>query len=200
MKRPSKPIDVLQDVVIETDIGNIFIKVYVNRAPITAKNFLALVDIKAYAGGSFYRSVKSEHLMAGDMELVQGGILPRQSPFPSIEHETTVETGMAHDIGVVSMARRSPGTASTEFFVCLAKMPILDYSGGLSNGNFDGHGYASFARVVAGLDVIQKIQAMPTGVEHHDLGSDVDTEEFEKFKPQLLKKKVSILDIRRVQS
>ena len=133
-------------------------------------------------------------------QLFGGWRIECRPPFPSIEHETTVETGMAHDIGVVSMARRSPGTASTEFFVCLAKMPILDYSGGLSNGNFDGHGYASFARVVAGLDVIQKIQAMPTGVEHHDLGSDVDTEEFEKFKPQLLKKKVSILDIRRVQS
>ncbi|MDC0000549.1 peptidylprolyl isomerase, partial [Porticoccaceae bacterium] len=147
----SNEIDSFQDVVIKTSIGSIFIKVYVNRAPITAKNFLALVDAKVYTRGCFYRAVNTEHHMPGDMQLLQGGILPRQSPFPSIEHETTVETGIAHDIGVVSMARRAPGTASTEFFICLANMPILDYSGCVSNGEFDGYGYASFGRVGAGL-------------------------------------------------
>jgi peptidyl-prolyl cis-trans isomerase A (cyclophilin A) len=56
------------------------------------------------------------------------------------------------------MARQAPGTASTEFFICVGNQPGLDYGG---ENNPDGQGYAAFGKVVKGLNVIQKIYDQP---------------------------------------
>jgi len=191
-------IDAFVEVAIETTVGVISIHVYINRAPITAINFLKLVETNEYAGGSFYRAVRVGQRIPGNLELIQGGILPRQPPFPPIKHETTRETGILHDTGVVSMARRAPGTGCTEFFICLRRMSILDFSSGRSTGKFDGYGYASFGRVVGGLETVRKIQEMPSGVVYPNLGPDFESKEFEEFRAQILKKKVPMLNIRRV--
>ena len=59
--------------------------------------------------------------------------------------------------GTISMARREPGTASTEFFICVGPQPELDYEG---KRNRDGQGFAAFGQVVSGMDVVRKIQEM----------------------------------------
>jgi peptidyl-prolyl cis-trans isomerase A (cyclophilin A) len=55
------------------------------------------------------------------------------------------------------MARNEPGTASTEFFICVGDQPELDFGG---NRNPDGQGFAVFGRVLSGMDVVQKIQQL----------------------------------------
>ena len=54
------------------------------------------------------------------------------------------------------MARMGPGTASTEFFICVGDQPSLDYEG---KRNPDGQGFAAFGKVVKGMDVVRSIQA-----------------------------------------
>jgi peptidyl-prolyl cis-trans isomerase A (cyclophilin A) len=75
-----------------------------------------------------------------------------------IEHETTKKTGIKHEDGTISMARLEPGTASSEFFICINDQPQLDF-GGMRNP--DGQGFAAFGKVTSGLNVVKKIQMMP---------------------------------------
>ncbi|GAB1451395.1 hypothetical protein MASR2M47_14510 [Draconibacterium sp.] len=57
--------------------------------------------------------------------------------------------------GTISMARTEPGTASTEFFICIGDQPELDFEG---KRNPDGQGFAAFGKVIEGMDVVLKIQ------------------------------------------
>ena len=56
------------------------------------------------------------------------------------------------------MARLGPGTASTEFFICVGAQPSLDFGGAR---NADGQGFAVFGRVVSGMDVVRAIHSTP---------------------------------------
>ena len=75
---------------------------------------------------------------------------------PPIKHETTVLTGILHKDGVISMARNEPGTATSEFFICIGDQPSLDYGG---KRNPDGQGFAAFGKV---MDVVRKIHKSAT--------------------------------------
>lgn len=66
---------------------------------------------------------------------------------------------MLHKNGVISMARSKPGTASSEFFICVGDQPELDFGG---KRNPDGQGFAAFGKVVAGMLVVNKIHQQPT--------------------------------------
>jgi peptidyl-prolyl cis-trans isomerase A (cyclophilin A) len=73
---------------------------------------------------------------------------------PPIVHESTEKTGFLHTDGVISMARSEPGTASSEFFICVGDQPELDFEG---KRNPDGQGFAAFGRVMQGMDVVRVI-------------------------------------------
>ena len=94
------------------------------------------------------------------IEVIQGGIRFSQDrkSLPPIEHEITEKTGILHKDGVISMARSEPGTASSEFFICVGDQPELDYGG---KRNPDGQGFAAFGKVIAGMDVVKKIHIQP---------------------------------------
>ena len=94
------------------------------------------------------------------IEVIQGGLGFQESEnrLPPIRHETTAETGIMHRDGAFSMARSAPGTASSEFFICIGDQPALDF-GGLRNP--DGQGFAAFGQVVRGMDVVRAIQQRP---------------------------------------
>jgi peptidyl-prolyl cis-trans isomerase A (cyclophilin A) len=155
--RPQNPM-----VLIRTDLGDIIIEVDQSRAPITAKNFLRYVDENRFRSASFYRVVTPENQPDNTVkiEVIQGGIGPVESDqrLPAIVHETSVQTGLRHRHGTVSMARREPGTADSEFFICIGDQPELDFGG---RRNPDGQGFAAFGRVVKGMDIVQKIQRRP---------------------------------------
>ncbi len=150
-------------VVFSTEMGDIEAEIYVDKAPVTAANFLRYVDGGRYGNGCacFYRVVRPDNQpgRAVKIEVIQGGFYEDSSvekyQFPPIRHETTTETGVRHRDGVLSMARLEPGTASSEFFICLGDQPELDFGG---RRNPDGQGFAAFGQVIRGMDVVRKIQ------------------------------------------
>ena len=143
-----------------TELGPIVIELYPDKAPITVANFLAYADQHLLDGGTFYRTVspKNDNNPA-TISVIQGGLNRDDSPLPAIAHETTQVTGIRHTDGVISMARDKPGTAGSEFFICLGDNPALDFGGAR---NKDGQGFAAFGKVVQGMDVLRKIHDAPT--------------------------------------
>ena len=145
---------------IITDKGNLEVEVYENKAPITATNFLKLCDDEVYKEASFYRVVRMDNQQQSPVkiEVIQGGLRIDSlvEMFQPIEHEITQNTGIKHRDGVISMARNKPGSASTEFFICIGDQPELDFGG---KRNPDGQGFAAFGKVIRGMDVVRSIQA-----------------------------------------
>ena len=147
---------------IQTTLGNIQVELYPDKAPVTAKNFLHLADEGVYRNAEFYRTVRMNNQPNNQVkiEVIQGGLFEDSlvDKIPPIPHETTKQTGIKHKDGVISMARNAPGSASSEFFICIGDQPELDYGG---KRNPDGQGFAAFGRVVRGMDIIKKIQMLP---------------------------------------
>jgi peptidyl-prolyl cis-trans isomerase A (cyclophilin A) len=168
-----------------TDKGTIVIALDLEHAPITAGNFLAYADKGLLDGGSFYRTVspKNDNNPA-TISVVQGGLGDGGTRLPPIAHETTKATGILHKNGVISMARDTPGSATSEFFICLGDNPVLDHGGAR---NKDGQGFAAFGRVVEGMDVVRAIHDTPTVKKADDL----------YMKGQIIEKPVRILKLSR---
>lgn len=154
----SDPIHIL----LETTLGNIEIAVDHAHAPATAANFLRYVDGGFYDGGRFHRTVTPGNQPDDSIriEVIQGGVNPeRQAETgPPIPLERTTATGLAHRDGTISMARFAPDSAVSDIFICIGDQPVLDF-GGMRNP--DGQGFAAFGRVVAGMDVVRRIQGQP---------------------------------------
>jgi len=172
-------------VVMETEQGNIEIELYLDKAPVTAGNFLRLVDNGDLDGATFYRVVTYDNDRGSPkIEVIQGGLGDASEGFETIDHETTEQTGIRHTDGVISMARGAVGTASTEFFICVGDQPGLDYG---QMRNADGQGFAAFGKVVSGMDVVHRINRLPA-----DAPSDSDY-----TTGQILGKPVAITRVRR---
>ena len=147
----------LPRVVLRTGKGTITLELAADKAPITCANFLRYVDAGRYDGGVFYRAMK---LLPQPLTgLVQGGVKndPARS-FPPIAHESTRQTGLSHTDGTVSMARYDPGTATSEFFICIGDIVSLDADPAQPG---DNAGFAAFGRVVDGMDAARAILASP---------------------------------------
>lgn len=143
-------------VTLSTELGDIVIEMAVEAAPLTATNFIQLVEGGYLDSGSFYRVVYPENDNgAPPISVIQGGLQDAMGRFPKIPHESTEQTGLRHLDGSISMARGEVGTASTEFFICVGDQPALDH-GAIRNS--DGQGFAVFGRVVKGMDVVREIQ------------------------------------------
>jgi len=148
-------------VVLDTTSGPIEITVYPDKAPISAADFLRYVDDGLYTNSGFYRTVHAGNdPREMGMSLIQGGRLDREIIGEPIAHELTTDTGMSNEGGAVAIARLEPGTGSaTYFFINVGNNDFLD-TGGIRNP--DGQGYATFARVTKGMDVVREIQKMET--------------------------------------
>ena len=149
----------LPKVEVETSMGNILLEIDTIHASVTAGNFLKLVDQGVYLNASFYRVVRMDNQPKSPVkiEVIQGGLMDDDliDNYPGIKHETTEMTGLKHLDGTFSMARNEPGTACTEFFICVGDQPELDFGG---KRNPDGQGFAAFGQVVSGMDVVLQIQ------------------------------------------
>ncbi len=173
-------------IVLETAFGQIVVALDAARAPATTDNFLHYVDGGSYDGGRFHRTVrldnnsnanlKAEAIGAGiaagadrgalpndaiAIEVIQGGIDPTRSgeQRPAIALERTSETGLRHVDGTISMARLTPDSAVSDFFICINDQPSLDFGG---QRNPDGQGFAAFGQVIEGMDVVRTIQGQPS--------------------------------------
>ena len=91
------------------------------------------------------------------MSLIQGGRLDQEIVGGPIAHELTTDTGISNANGAVSIARDEPGSGSAAyFFINIGNNDFLDTGG---TRNPDGQGYATFARVTDGMDVVRSIQS-----------------------------------------
>lgn len=151
-------------VVLETALGNITVALEVERAPITAGNFLRYVDEGRLDGTSFYRAM---HLAWGEQPngLIQGGTQhdPRRV-LPPIAHERTSETGLSHVRGALSMARFEPGTATGDFSILIRDLTGMDADPDNPDPAFHD-GYAVFGHVAEGMDVVEAIHQEPRDPE-----------------------------------
>lgn len=116
--------------------------------------------------------------------MVQGGLGDEGARLPPIAHETTRVTGIRHTDGVISMARDGPGSATSEFFICLGANPSLDHGGAR---NKDGQGFAAFGKVVEGMDVVRAIHDAPA----------VSNADDPYMKGQMIRNPVRILELSR---
>ena len=168
-------------VALDTSAGRIVVALHPDKAPVTAGNFLRYVDQKRFDGTVFYRAVGGP-----GYGFIQGGTQndPKRV-LPPIKHEPTSQTGLTHDDGALSMARYAPGSATGDFFVVLGKMPAMDAH---PESAGDNQGFAVFAHVVEGLDIVKAIQACP---KSPTAGNGV-------MKGQMLEPTVKILSARRL--
>lgn len=153
--------------VIETTAGEIVVALDDAAAPVTVANFIAHAEAGHFDGGSFYRTVRDDNERDGvaPMNLIQGGhSFDGLSEAVGIEHESTMQTGLTHSRGAISMARDEPGTATTEFFVMVNDYPGLD--AGPDGRNPDQAGYAVFGAVIEGMDVVERIWGAPTSLDN----------------------------------
>jgi peptidyl-prolyl cis-trans isomerase A (cyclophilin A) len=139
-----------------TSMGSITVALDLKRAPVTSANFLTYVDDGRFDGTSFYRAARRKaDPKAG---YVQGGIRTNlRRALPPIPLEPTSETGLSHLDATISMARQDrPDSATGNFFLTVGATPYMDASGSYQ-------GYAAFGRVVAGMEVVKRILALPSG-------------------------------------
>jgi peptidyl-prolyl cis-trans isomerase A (cyclophilin A) len=151
------------EVLMKTSAGDVVIELYPESAPLSVNNFLRYVDGGYYENSQFYRVVRLDNQAQNNIkiEVIQGGLgmADEHPPFEPIAHEPTLLSGIRHTDGVISMARLEPGSAASEFFICINDQPELDFGG---DRNPDGKGFAAFGKVIAGMDIIRAIQNMKT--------------------------------------
>lgn len=151
-------------IAIETRLGDIEVELYIDKAPESADAFLSYIDSGYYKNAAFYRVLNQDNqpIDAYKAALIQGGIWRTNrklfASLPGIKHETTKQTGILHKDGTISLARQEPGTATTEFFICIGDQPGFDYGG---ENNPDKQGYAAFGKVIKGMNIVRTIYDRP---------------------------------------
>jgi peptidyl-prolyl cis-trans isomerase A (cyclophilin A) len=146
---------------IVTSFGNIEAELYPDKAPKTVSAFLSYVDSGFYSNSSFYRVLFEEAIASNyNTGVIQGGIWQSNNAkavaLPGVEHESPRQTGLSHATGTLSLARLKPGSANSEFFICIGDQTGYDSS---KNFNADGLGFAAFGRVVSGMEIVRKIHS-----------------------------------------
>jgi len=157
-------------ILIQTQLGDIEVELFPEKAPKTVAAFLSYVDSGFYNNTSFYRVLKTEELpTATNTGIIQGGMWQtnpnKKITIPGVPHETTKQTGLSHESGTISLARLAPGTGNTEFFICIGDQTPLDAG---RRGTEDGQGYAAFGKVFEGMTVVRKIQAQKSRGDKFD--------------------------------
>ncbi len=148
-------------IVIKTQFGNIEVELFPDQAPKTVAAFLSYIDSGFYNSSSFYRVLKTDEFPSPvNTGIIQGGIWQtnpaKKMTIPGIDHESTKQTGLTHQSGIISLAHLTPGTANTEFFICIGDQSPLDFG---RRGTVDRQGFSAFGQVFAGMDIVRKIQA-----------------------------------------
>lgn len=139
-----------------TTAGDFVVEVYPDKAPKTVENFLQYVLDKHYDGTVFHRVIENFMVQGGgyDARYVEK---PTRAPVPHEGREALAKGGPRNVVGTVAMARTNdPNSATAQFFINVKDNAFLDPTP-------QSYGYAVFGKVVSGMDVVNKIKAMPTG-------------------------------------
>ncbi len=139
-------------VVLETSLGSIKLALHADKTPKTVQNFLEYVRAGHYAGTIFHRVIPNFMVQGGglDADLKEK---PQRAP---VQNEA--KSAARNRRGTIAMARTSnPHSATAQFFINVKDNAMLDF--GVSP---DGWGYTVFGEVVEGMDVVDRIVAVPT--------------------------------------
>lgn len=142
-----------QQVQLTTTLGDIVVELDREKAPKTVANFLQYVQSGHYEGTVFHRVI--------DGFMVQGGGLTAELASKPTRAPIALESrnGLRNVRGSVAMARTAAAdSATSQFFINLQDNPFLDAA-----HSRDGNGYAVFGKVVSGMEVVDRIRALPTG-------------------------------------
>jgi peptidyl-prolyl cis-trans isomerase B (cyclophilin B) len=150
--KPQNPNDPV--VLMSTSMGDVKIELYKDKAPVTVKNFLTYVNDGFYDGTVFHRVIPSFMIQGG-------GFTPdmkQKSTRAPIKNEAA--NGVANEVGTIAMARTSDiDSATAQFFINTTDNAFLDHK----DDTIQGFGYCAFGKVIQGLDVVRKIEAVETG-------------------------------------
>ncbi|HVR92446.1 MAG TPA: peptidylprolyl isomerase [Casimicrobiaceae bacterium] len=143
---------------LDTSAGKIRIELYPDAAPKTVENFLTYVKAKQFDDTQFHRVIRGF--------MIQGGGFtsnfqqkPTRGPVQN-EAEQSSKAGLLNVPGTVAMARTGdPHSATAQFFINVADNKALNFR----DASPQGYGYTVFGKVIQGMDVVNKIAAMPTG-------------------------------------
>jgi peptidyl-prolyl cis-trans isomerase B (cyclophilin B) len=139
---------------IQTNMGDIVLELYPEKAPKTVENFLNYVDTNFYDDTIFHRVI--------DGFMIQGGgftqQFERKPTSPPVINEA--DNGLTNLTGTIAMARTpEPHSATAQFFINVADNAFLNHT----NKTPRGWGYAVFGKVISGMNVVDKIRQIPTG-------------------------------------
>ena len=137
--------------IVVKDFGTMTAELYPEKAPKTVENFLGLVKSGFYSGLIFHRVISGFMIQGGGYDKDFG-----ETNAPAINGEFAAngfpQNDLKHTRGVLSMARtNNPNSASSQFFIMHQNAPYLDRQ------------YAGFGAVIEGIEVVDKIAAVPTG-------------------------------------
>jgi len=130
---------------VATNYGSFTISLFAQQDPVTVNNFVFLAKNHFYAGNTFFRIIKTFMVQTGDPNNNGTG-------GPGYRFGDELPPPQAYGPGIVAMANSGPNTNGSQFFVCTGKdcatLPPQ---------------YTQLGKVTAGMDVVQKIAAIPVG-------------------------------------
>ncbi|MBH3069896.1 peptidylprolyl isomerase B [Serratia marcescens] len=141
-------------VTFHTNHGDIVIKTFADKAPVTVENFLNYCRAGFYDNTIFHRVINGFMIQGGGFEPGMN----QKATNAAIKNEAN--NGLKNTIGTLAMARTNdPHSATAQFFINVADNDFLNFRG----ENVQGWGYCVFAEVVEGMDVVNKIKGVKTG-------------------------------------
>ncbi|MHC8300632.1 peptidylprolyl isomerase [Pseudomonas sp. ZS1P83] len=156
----------MTQVKLTTNHGDIVLELNAEKAPVTVANFIEYVKAGHYENTVFHRVIGNFMIQGGGFE---PGMKEKKDKRPSIQNEA--DNGLPNEKYTVAMARTmEPHSASAQFFINVADNSFLNHSAKTAQG----WGYAVFAKVVAGTDVVDKIKGVSTTMKsgHQDVPAE----------------------------
>ena len=142
------------NIIMKTNIGDVKLELYPDKAPVTVENFVSYIKDKFFDGLIFHRVI--------DGFMIQGGGFDENLHQKETKAPIKIESdnGLKNDRGTIAMARTSdPNSATSQFFINLVDNNFLNFR----SPDVHGYGYAVFGKVTEGMDVVDKIATVPTG-------------------------------------
>ncbi len=142
-----------------TSMGDIVVEVYPDKAPKTVENFLQYVRDKHYDSTILHRVIDNFMIQGGGYD-TRYAQKPTRTPIAHEGREALAKGGPRNVTGTLAMARTmDPNSARAQFFINVKDNAFLDHTAPTPQG----YGYTVFGKVVAGMDVVNRIKSVPTG-------------------------------------
>jgi cyclophilin family peptidyl-prolyl cis-trans isomerase len=143
--------------IIETNMGNITLELYPDKAPKSVENFVKYAKDGFYNDTVFHRVIEDFMIQGGGFKISPSGKFEKQETREPIKNEA--DNHLKNEVGTIAMARtHKPDSATAQFFINVKNNAFLNHSSPTPRG----WGYAVFGKVTEGMDVVNKIRAVKT--------------------------------------